>query len=86
MQKNGAETKPAGGLLSAELQRILFNADERRAFLDEFRGHVPPRTYRMIENRITTLQRFCERLREPDATMDELRQILADGQAGLEGR
>jgi len=76
---------PAGGLLSAELQRILFNAAERRAFLDEFRAHVSPRTYRMIENRITTLQRCCERLLEADVTMDELRQILADGQARLEG-
>ena len=60
----------AGGILSPELQEILFDAAKRRAFLDEFRGRVPPRLYQMVENRITTLQRLCERLLEADATMD----------------
>jgi hypothetical protein len=86
MRESGAATGPSGGLLSADLQRILFNAEERRVFLDEFRAHVSPRTYQMIENRITTLQRLCERLLEPDATMNDLRRISAEGDAGLEER
>jgi hypothetical protein len=84
MRESGAATEPAGRILSADLQRILFNAEERRVFLDEFRAHVPPHTYRLIENRITTLQRACERLRAPDATLVQVRQILVEGQAELE--
>ena len=85
MRESGVATAPAGGRLSPELERILFDAAERRAFLDEFRGRVSARTYRMLENRITTLQRVCERMLEPDATLDELRRILAEGEAELEG-
>lgn len=84
MRESSAATVPAGGLLSPKLERILFNADERRAFLEEFRRHVPPRTYRLFENRIITLQRLCARVLEPDATMEDLRRISAEGNAELE--
>ena len=84
MRERGAATVPASGLLTPELERLLFNATERRAMLEEFRKHVPPRTYRLMENRITTLRRLCERLLEPDASMEDLRRISAQGAAELE--
>lgn len=74
---------PAGGILSPELREILFDAVKRHAFLEEFRVRVPPRTYRLFANRIETLRRLCERLLEPDATMDDLRRISAEGGAEL---
>lgn len=74
---------PTGGILSPELREILFDAAKRRAFLEEFRARVPPRTYRLFANRIVTLQRLCERLLEADATMDDLRRISAEGDAEL---
>jgi hypothetical protein len=76
MRESGAAIEPAGGLLSPELQRILFNAEERQAFLERVRAYSPPRDYELIANRLTTLKRFCERVQEPGATLDELREIL----------
>lgn len=76
--------EPAGGPLSAEWQRLLLNPEECRAFLAELRAHVPPRVYLPMESQITTMQRCCERLLAPHATMGELRRILAEGEEELE--
>lgn len=58
------------------LGRAWQSAEELHAALARLRAVAPPDDYQIIECLMLRLQRFYERLAEPDATLDDLQQIL----------
>jgi hypothetical protein len=83
MSESSAVAVPASGLLSPELERILFNDQERRVFLEKLRTRLPPPLYLTVDNWLATVQCAAEHLRWANVTMDDLRRILAQGEAEL---
>lgn len=77
--ENGLSHAELGGEAQDDipvLGRAWQSAEELHAALARLRACVPPDDYQIIECLMLRLQRFYERVAEPDVTLDELRQIL----------